>query len=244
MRITKLEPSKHKRGRWLVWLEDGSLLRMGEGDVAARGLYAGKELGEGEVEELSSAQLRAQLKERALSLLTGRPMSKKELLSKLTAPPRRKAGQRRYGERGREEDEDPDALELRREELREAAQAVVDRLEELGLLNDQSYAATVARHYAGKGYGERRVKDELYRHGVPREYWDEALAEAVPEDNEDTLDTLLERKLRGAEPTRENLKKASDYLARRGFSWGDISDAVGRYKDRYEEESEDGEEWD
>lgn len=237
MRITKLEPSKRKQGRWLVWLEDGSLIRLGEGDVAARGLYAGMELDEEDVEELSSAQLRAGLKERALSLLTGRPMSKKELIGKLTTPPRRKPGQK-YGE---VELLDSEALELRREELQLAAEAVAGRLEELGVLNDRAYADTVARHYAGKGYGERRIKDELYRRGVPREYWEDALAEAVPEDDGEALDTLLNRKLRGAEPTRENLKRASDYLARRGYSWSDISSAVQRYRDRYEGEEE--EDW-
>jgi len=236
MRINKLEPSKHKRDRWLVWLDDGSLIRLGESDVAARGLYAGKELDEEEVEELTSAQLRAKVKERALSLLSARPMSKKELLDKLTTPPRRKPGQKRE-----EEPDDPDTREMQREELQLAAQAVADRLEELGVLDDHAYAFTVARHYADKGYGERRVRDELYRRGVPREYWEEALNETVPEDNGEALDALLNRKLRGAEPTRENLKRASDYLVRRGFRWGDISDAVQRYKDRFDWDEED---WD
>lgn len=48
MRIEKLEPSTHKQGRWLVWLDDGSLVRVGEGDVVSLGLYAGKELTDSE----------------------------------------------------------------------------------------------------------------------------------------------------------------------------------------------------
>ena len=39
----------------------------------------------------------------------------------------------------------------------------------------------------------------------------------------------MRRKLRGAEPTREALKKVSDYLARRGFGWEEISAALERY---------------
>ena len=38
MKIEKLEPSKHKEGRWLVWLEDASIVRVGEGDVVSLGL--------------------------------------------------------------------------------------------------------------------------------------------------------------------------------------------------------------
>lgn len=42
---------------------------------------------------------------------------------------------------------------------------ICDRLEELGLLDDQRYACTVVRHYSGKGYGVRKLQDELYRPG-------------------------------------------------------------------------------
>jgi len=233
MRIVKLEPSKRKRGRWLVWLEDGTLLRVGEGDVAARGLYSGRDLDGEELEALEDSAQCAKLKERALSLLSARPMSKKELLDKLTAPPRYRPGQKPDGDGP----EDPDALEARREALARAAARVADRLEELGLLDDRAYASTVVRHYAAKGFGERRIKSELYRRGVPREYWEDALDEAGGrEDGGEALDALLERRLRGAEPTRENLKKASGYLARRGFGWSEISDAIERYKDKYEDE--------
>ena len=38
-----------------------------------------------------------------------------------------------------------------------------------------AYAAQVVRYYSAKGYGERKLRDELYRRGVPRELWDEAL---------------------------------------------------------------------
>ena len=44
MKIERLEPSKHKQGRWLVWFDDGSLVRAGEGDVVSQSLYAGKEV--------------------------------------------------------------------------------------------------------------------------------------------------------------------------------------------------------
>ena len=54
VKIEKLEPSQHRQGRWLVWLEDGSLVRLGEGDVVSLGLYSGKELTEAEGEALAA----------------------------------------------------------------------------------------------------------------------------------------------------------------------------------------------
>ena len=84
MRIEELKPSKRVQGRWLAVLEDGSILRVGEGEVIDFALYAGKELTEGEAEALTAAARRSGLKEKALDLLTRKPMSRKELERKLT----------------------------------------------------------------------------------------------------------------------------------------------------------------
>ena len=126
---------------------------------------------------------------------------------------------------------DPETLRRQSEALRESAEGVADRLEELGLLNDGEYARTVVRHYTGKGYGVRRLRDELYLRGVPREYWEDALAEVQP-DGDEVYD-LARKKLRDGEPTRENLKKVSDYLARRGFGWEEISAALDRLRGEF-----------
>ena len=230
MKIEKLEPSKHKEGRWLVWLEDGSIARLGEGDVVSLGLYAGKELSDPEGEALAAAELRSKLTERAVGLLALRPMSRRELLDKLCAPPRPKKGKYPYDRL--DDAPDPEALQNQRATLLAQAEAVADRLIGLGLLNDGEYAHTVARHYAGKGYGPRKIRDELYRRGVPREYWEDALSEA--ETDERQIDKLARQKLREAEPTRENLKKVSDYLARRGYGWEEISSALERIREEYD----------
>ena len=105
---------------------------------------------------------------------------------------------------------------------------MADRLTELGLLNDGEYARMVVRHYAAKGYGPRKLRDELYRRGVPRSFWEDALGEREPDDSQ--IDKLARQKLRGGEPTRENLKKVSDYLARRGYGWEEISAALERLR--------------
>jgi hypothetical protein len=78
-------------------------------------------------------------KKRALRLLDRRDMSKKELIDKLI-----------------EKGESP-----------EDAHSAASRMEELGLLSDERYAAMVARHYASKGYGRRRIEAELHRRAAP-----------------------------------------------------------------------------
>ena len=199
MRIEELKPSKRVPGRWLAVLEDASILRVGEGEVVDFALYAGKELTQEQAQALAAAARRSGLKEKALELLTRKPMSRKELERKLAD-----------WEAGEEE-----------------TAAICDRMEELGFLNDASYAAQVVRHYSAKGCGEHKLRDELYRRGVPRQLWEEALAQAA--DPAEAIDTFVQKKLAGKEPDRKELKKVSDALLRRGYGWEDISAALRRF---------------
>ena len=106
-------------------------------------------------------------------------------------------------------------------------------LEERGFLNDESYAAAVVRHYAAKGYGAGRIRSELQRRGIRRELWDEAL-EHMPEPD-DKLDRFIASRLR--DPTdRDQIRKISAALYRRGYSWEEIRSALARYNAECEEE--------
>lgn len=89
------------------------------------------------------------------------------------------------------------------------------------------------RHYAAKGYGAGRIRSELYRRGIPREAWDDAMQE-LPEQDEQ-IDALLRRRLRSDTPDRDELRRASDYLYRRGFGRDEIRAAIARYQDNFEE---------
>ena len=143
---------------------------------------------------------------KALSLLDRRDYSRAELLRKLT-------------EKGF------DAA---------ASETALDRLTELGFVDDARYAPIVVRHYAAKGYGAQRIRAELQRRGIPKQLWDAAMAE-MPEQDE-TLDRLLRARLRGADVSdRAALKKATDALRRKGYGWDEISDAVERVRAELEE---------
>ena len=100
----------------------------------------------------------------------------------------------------------------------------------IGAVNDAEYAELIVRHYAAR-VRKARVKDELYRRGIGRELWDDAL-EAYPETDE-KIDAFLRSRLSGRDAGREALKRAADALYRRGFSWDEISSAVERYKSAY-----------
>ena len=137
-------------------------------------------------------------KQRALKILERRDVSRKMLLDKLT-------------EKGISNTD---------------AEEVADWLCGLGVVNDERYAGLVVRHYAAKGYGKRRIRDELYRRGIDRELWDAALDE-LPE-TDDAVDRLLSVRLRGA-GSPEALQRAQSYLLRRGYSWDEVCAATERY---------------
>ncbi len=200
MIIQELKPSNRVEGRWLAVLEDGSLLRLGEGEVVAFALYSGKELSAEEADALLAAAKHTGWKEKALDLLTRKPQSRWELERKL----------REWGAPSEE------------------GAAICDRMEDLGYLNDPSYAAQVVRHYSAKGFGEKKLRDELYRRGLSRELWEEALEQA--QDPAQAIQLFLGKKLDGGVPDRKELQKVSAALARKGYSWSDISDALRRYE--------------
>ena len=83
----------------------------------------------------------------------------------------------------------------------------------------------MVRHATSKGYGISRITAELSRRGIATEFWDEALAE-IPEDD-DTLDRLVRSKLRDAE-NRDEVRKVSAALVRRGYTWDEVRRAIER----------------
>lgn len=200
MEISKLAPSQRKKGRWLVHLEDGTILRMDEAVVTDFALYTGKDLDQETLAKVTAAAQKSQLKEKALNMLSVRPLSRKELEKKLL-----------------DKEGDPGQISQ-----------LSDWLESVGLLNDQAYASTVVNLYSRKGYGSYKVKAELYRRGVPKEFWEEALAEQ--EDSTQAIDSFLEKKLRDCHGDPKLVKRATDALARRGYRWSEISEAMERYK--------------
>ena len=116
-------------------------------------------------------------------------------------------------------------------ESSETARETVEWLVEIGYIDDSKYAAQIVRHYTAKGYGIHRVKDELYRRGISREIWDEALSELSGTD--DAAVAFLEKKLKGSRD-KDDLRRASDALCRRGFSYEEAKTAINKYLEAVE----------
>jgi regulatory protein len=113
-------------------------------------------------------------------------------------------------------------------ESEDNASETVRWLVELGYINDSDYATLIVRHYSTKGYGEARIKNELFKRGIPKDYWEEKLADISEVDQSDAATRFLTKKLRGS-VDKDDLRRASDALVRRGYSYDEARAAVNNY---------------
>ena len=199
MKIEKIERSKHKQERVLVYLEGGDLLRITESELLRFGLSIGLDIDDGTVVELQQSGARSETRVRAANMISARPLSRRELVKRLR-------------EKGASESD---------------AEAAADWLEEIGALNDADYASMLVRHYGGMGYGEAKIRDELYRRGVGRELWEDALA-ASP-DAQEAIARVIAQKTKGRALDEKGRKRLTDMLLRRGFAWRDVRAALAAY---------------
>lgn len=201
MKVEKLQPSRHVKGRYLLFLEDETLIKVTEGELLDFSLYVGRDLSDEELTRLREKARRSNARARAVSIIGRRALSTEEL-------------RRRLIEKGESEDD---------------AQDAVDWLTEIGALDDARYAQSVVRHYASMGYGPAKIRDELYRRRVPRDLWDDAMEEEDPADAIDRY--LASKLRHVSERDPKTLKRLGDGLRRRGFRWDDIRDALRRLEE-------------
>ena len=191
MRIEHLATAPDRAGRFTLRFDDGTCLRLYRQTVEDFGLYAGLELSEETLKKLRRAAGEMSAKMRAVRIVSASSVSRRDLEQRLV----------RKGE---------DALD---------AKQAVEWMESLNLLDDRATAEQVVRSCAAKGYGLARAKQALYEKRIPRELWEEALADYP--DQSDKIEQFLRARL-GRESDRREVKRAVDALIRRGHSYGSI----------------------
>ena len=152
----------------------------------------GREIGDEELREIIELSNERRAKEKALWLISYRDHSKKELKDKIK----------------RTCDED-------------SAEKAVERMEELGLVNDESYARQYAQKLIfGKRMSKRTAMLELARKGIDRDTA-EAVLDDIEIDNREQIREVIEKKYRdiGDEKIR---RRAVAALQRLGYGWDDI----------------------
>lgn len=102
----------------------------------------------------------------------------------------------------------------------DVAATVLDRLTEVGLVDDEAYAAMLVRsQQAGRGLAARALARELRTKGIDDDTAQATLAEIDPEDERERARALVAKKLRtmhGLEATVQT-RRLAGMLARKGY---------------------------
>ena len=195
MKVESLKTSPDRAGRYWVTFDDGSKMGLYRQTVEDFALYSGKELDEHEAEALRTAAGQMSAKMRAVRIVSAASVSRRDLEARLV----------RKGE-------DP-----------QQAKEAVAWMEDLHLVDDRATAEQVVSSCISKGYGLARAKQALYEKRIPKEYWDEVLADYP--DQTEKITAFLKSRL-DADSDEKQVRRAVDALIRRGHSYGTIRRAL------------------
>lgn len=196
--ITALVAQKKNPDRVSVYL-DGKFA-FGLAAIEAVRLKRGQMLTEADIERLQAADDVEKAREKALRFLSNRPRSEWEVRQNL-----RKAG---YGD--------------------ETIDRVLERLREVGLVDDAAFVRYwLDNRTQFKPKGEAALRQELRRKGVDRDVIDTVLAESEHAEDKAAIRAALAKADRYRQlPRQEFAQKLGAYLARRGFDYETVREAV------------------
>lgn len=159
----------------------------------------GREIDDDDLHEIIKLSNERRAKEKALWLISYRDHSKKELTDK-----------------------------IKRTCDEEAAEAAVERMEELGLVNDEVYAERYAKKLLfTKHMSKKAASYELAKKGIDRELSEEIL-ESIELDDREQIRVVIEKKYRIINDEKTK-RRAFAALQRLGYRFDDIRAVLEEY---------------
>ena len=197
MRIKSLSPNPDRAGRYRMVLEDDTVFRLYRQTVQDFGLYAGLDMSDEEFKKLKVAAEEMSAKMRAVRIVAASSVSKRDLEHRL----------------------------IQKGENPQQAKAAVAWMSDLSLIDDEKTAEQIVNRCIAKGYGLNRAKQALYEKRIPKDYWENALAD-YPNQTERIME-YLESHL-DADSSDKDKKRCIDALLRRGHTYGEIRRCMER----------------
>ena len=190
-----------KKGLCALYIDGEYAMPLDAEVVLAHRFDVGREITDEQLHACVIASDQKRCKDKAMWLISYRDHSRKELIEK-----------------------------LRRDYSAESAEAAVNRLEELGLLDDGRYARRYAADLVNlKRLSERGVRQKLREKGIDRDLIDEVMDE-LGVDEDDQIREILMKKYPDLSDEKTR-RRAVAALQRMGYSYGDIKSAMGEYLD-------------
>lgn len=191
-----------RKGLSAVYIDGEFAMKLDTQTLLENRADVGREISDEELKELIERSNERRAKEKALWLISYRSHSKKELKEK-----------------------------IRRTCDADAAEKAVERMEELGLVNDEQFAAAYARKLLlEKKMTRRTAAFELSRKGIDRETADRVLEE-IEVDYRDNIRAVIEKKYRNIQDEKIR-RRAVAALQRLGYGWEDIKSVLEEFSEK------------
>ncbi len=204
----KLTYKKGKQDKIHILVDGEYSFTVDETYFLSMGIYNGKEIDSDELEEIRETVNERRAYNYAVSLLSRRDHSEKELMEKLS-----------------------------RKGYTDGAEAAIEKLRNSGYVSDERFAKLYVRELRSlKKYGKRRIEQELYRKGIDRDIISEVLDETDFDENE--LVALIERKYSRYLGDEKGIQKTINSLVRMGYGYGEIRDALKTINENTEFDNE------
>ena len=201
MKITAVLPQKRRPNRSSVFIDGAFAFGIRNEDLASLSIAPGREITREKLNTLLAEKIYADARESALKYLSAKPRTFRETEKRL------------------EEYEYPPGVITR----------VMELLLKYHYIDDKQYAYdyTASRLRSGQ-YGPHRIKNELKSKGIETDLTDEAFARAALEydETEAAREWLRKKRYDFSGADAKERKRVSGALARRGFSWAAIREAL------------------
>ena len=194
--IVSIEKSQKKEDVAIITLSNGDRLRCTLFSVVQAGFKAGDELSPRQITGLTYSLDKTKVRRKAANILSYRNYSTKGL-------------EKRLMEKGIE---------------KEQAEEAVTWLATAGMIDDEAYAKSLFKSLCNQHYGPRHIRYAMEQKGVTRE-----MIEGLRMDEFDFLpviDAFILKKSRKAPLDKQEQRKLSDALYRRGHRFEDIQTAL------------------
>ncbi len=193
---------ERKKGLTALYIDGEYAVSVDTVTLISSGKKAGSEISDEELYALIGNSRINRAKEKALYLMEYRSRTRKEIWDRLVPL---------FGET--------------------AAQAALDRLEELGLINDESYARELAEQLiTKKHYSRDRTVYELIKKGIDKETAEEIADEYEVEPCQQ-IRALIETKYARAMSDEKGRARTVNSLRAMGFRWSDIREVMSDYEE-------------
>jgi len=207
LKITSISAQKRDKDRVNISVNGKYRLSLDIFQLVDLGIKVGKEYTDEELTALEEESLFGKLYMRALEYCLMRPHSQRELrdyLYRKTRDTRTKEGAVRKGV----------SVAL--------TERVFDRLQEKGYIDDEKFAGFwIENRNLRKGSSKRKLSAELNAKGVDRTIIERLLSETDRDDKTELKKIIDKKRLR-----YDDEQKFMQYLARQGFSYDDIKEAL------------------